>query len=40
MRAEHIRAYLRVATRDELPDHFQWDMFIGLIQAAFCKGLP
>ena len=38
MRADHLRAWLRVANWEELPDPSQWDMAVGLIQDAFCKG--
>ena len=38
MRAEHLRAWLGAATREESPDPVFWDKSVGLTQAAFCKG--
>ena len=35
MRADHLRAWLRADTWEELPDPSLWDMAVGLIQAAF-----
>ena len=37
MRSEHLWAWTRAATREESPDPFQWDMVVGLVQAAFCE---
>ena len=38
MRAEHIWACLMETTQEEFPDPSQWEMVVGLTQAAFREG--
>ena len=38
MREENIQAWPRAAIREESMDPSQWEMFVGIIQAAFCEG--
>ena len=38
MREDHIWAWIQVATWEDLWDPSQWNMAVGLIEAAFRKG--
>ena len=35
MKAEHLKAWLRAATRDKYPDTKTWDKVVSVIQVAF-----
>ena len=35
MKAEHFKAWLRVATREKYPDTETWKKVVGFIQVAF-----
>ena len=38
MKAEHLKAWLRAATREKEPDTKTWDKVVSVIQVAFLEG--